>query len=161
MNTKRKVKNVNDQLINREITELKKLIVLVVETDDLLENLEVQSISEFENFINEKSGFVNAMMSATAYGKDTEYKRLLELEKLIDSRLTSKDLDGSKELKSSVIANITEKNTEYYSDAEMKAKKVLEKVMKDFNKLSYIERQQVVFSHSKELVYNPFSNLRF
>ena len=79
MNTKRKVKNVNDQLINREITELKKLIVLVVETDDLLENLEVQSISEFENFINEKSGFVNAMMSATAYGKDTEYKRLLEL----------------------------------------------------------------------------------
>ena len=127
MNTKRKVKNVNDQLINREITELKKLIVLVVETDDLLENLEVQSISEFENFINEKSGFVNAMMSATAYGKDTEYKRLLELEKLIDSRLTSKDLDGSKELKSSVIANITEKNTEYYSDAEMKAKKVLEK----------------------------------
>ena len=161
MNTKRKVKNVNDQLINREITELKKLIVLVVETDDLLENLEVQSISEFENFINEKSGFVNAMMSATAYGKDTEYKRLLELEKLIDSRLTSKDLDGSKELKSSVIANITEQNTEYYSDAEMKAKKVLEKVMKDFNKLSYIERQQVVFSHSKELVYNPFSNLRF
>ena len=161
MNTKRKVKNVNDQLINREITELKKLIVLVVETDDLLENLEVQSISEFENFINEKSGFVNAMMSATAYGKDTEYKRLLELEKLIDSRLTSEDLDGSKELKSSVIANITEQNTEYYSDAEMKAKKVLEKVMKDFNKLSYIERQQVVFSHSKELVYNPFSNLRF
>ena len=70
-------------------------------------------------------------------------------------------MDGSKELKSSVIANITEKNTEYYSDAEMKAKKVLEKVMKDFNKLSYIERQQVVFSHSKELVYNPFSNLRF
>ena len=161
MNTKRKVKNVNDQLINREITELKKLIVLVVETDDLLENLEVQSISEFENFINEKSGFVNAMMSATAYGKDTEYKRLLELEKLIDSRLTTADLDGSKELKSSVIANITEKNTEYYSDAEMKAKKGLEKVMKDFNKLSYIERQQVVFSHSKELVYNPFSNLRF
>ena len=49
------------------------------------------------------------MMSATAYGKDTEYKRLLELEKLIDSRLTTADLDGSKELKSSVIAEITEK----------------------------------------------------
>ena len=80
-----------------------------METDDLLENLEVQSVSEFENFINEKSGFVNAMMSATAYGKDVEYKRLLELEKLIDSRLTSADLDGSKELKSSVIAEITEK----------------------------------------------------
>ena len=70
-------------------------------------------------------------------------------------------MDGSKELKSSVIANITEQNTEYYSDAEMKAKKVLEKVMKDFNKLSRTERQQVGFSRSSELVYSPFSNLRF
>ena len=161
MSTKRKVKKVNDQLITKEIADLNKLVVLVVETDDLLENLEVQSISEFENFINEKSGFVNAMMSATAYGKDTEYKRLLELEKLIDSRLTSADLDGSKELKGSLIAEITEKHTEYYSDAEMKAKKVLEKVMKDFNALSHTERNQIGFSHSAELIYSPFSYLRF
>jgi hypothetical protein len=161
MSTKRKVKKVSEQLITKEIAELKKLIVLVVETDDLLENLEVQSISEFENFINEKSGFVNAMMSATAYGKDTEYNRLLELEKLIDSRLTTADLDDSKELKSSVIAEITEKHTEYYSDAEMKAKKVLEKVMKDFNALSHTERSQIGFSHSAELIYSPFSYLRF
>ena len=161
MSTKRKVKNVNEQAINREIADLKKLIVLVVETDDLLENLEVQSVSEFENFINEKSGFVNAMMSATAYGKDTEYKRLLALEKLIDSRLTTTDLDDSKELKSSVISEITEKHTEYYSDAEMKAKKVLEKVMKDFNALSHTERNQIGFSHSAELIYSPFSYLRF
>ena len=161
MSTKRKVKKVNDQLINREIAELKKLIVLVVETDDLLENLEVQSVSEFENFINEKSGFVNAMMSATAFGKDTEYKRLLELEKLIDSRLTTADLDGSKELKSSVIAEITEKHTEYYSDTEMKAKKVLERIMKDFNALSHTERNQIGFNHSAELIYSPFSYLRF
>ena len=145
----------------KQKSDLKKLIVLVVETDDLLENLEVQSVSEFENFINEKSGFVNAMMSATAYGKDTEYKRLLELEKLIDSRLTTADLDGSKELKSSVIENIKDKHTEYYSDAEMKAKKVLEKVMTDFNKLSHTERKQIGFSHSSELIYSPFSYLRF
>ena len=161
MNAKRKVKKVNEQLITKEISDLNKLVVLVVETDDLLEQLEAKSISEFEDSINKKSGFVNSLMSATAYGKDTEYKRLLELEKLIDSRLTSEDLDGSKELKSSVIANITEQNTEYYSDAEMKAKKVLEKVMTDFNKLSHTERQQIIFSRSSELVYSPFSNLRF
>ena len=161
MNAKRKVKKVNEQLITKEISDLNKLVVLVVESDDLLEQLEAKSISEFEDSINKKSGFVNSLMSATAYGKDTEYKRLLELEKLIDSRLTSEDLDGSKELKSSVIANITEQNTEYYSDAEMKAKKVLEKVMKDFNALSHTERKQIGFSRSSELVYSPFSNLRF
>jgi hypothetical protein len=100
-------------------------------------------------------------MSATAYGKEDIYTRLLELEKQIAGKLTSEDLDGSKELKSSVIANITEKNTEYYSDAEMKAKKVLEKVMKDFNALSHTERNQIGFNHSAELIYSPFSYLRF
>ena len=161
MNTKRKVKKVNEQLITKEISDLNKLVVLVVETDDLLEQLEANNIAEFEDSINKKSGFVNAMLSAQAYGKDTEYKRLLELEKLIDSRLTSADLDGSKELKSSLIAEITEKHTEYYSDAEMKAKKVLEKVMKDFNALSHTERNQIGFNHSAELIYSPFSYLRF
>ena len=153
MNTERKVKKVSEQLITKEIADLNKLVVLVVETDDLLE--------QFEDSINKKSGFVNSLMSATAYGKDAEYKRLLELEKIIDSRLKSEDLTSSKELKSSIIANIKEKYTEYYSKEELHAKKVLEKVMSDFNALSHIERQQIGFSHSSELVYSPFSNLRF
>ena len=161
MNTKRKVKKVSEQLITKEIADLNKLVVLVVETDDLLEQLEANNIAEFEDSINKKSGFVNSLMSATAYGKDAEYKRLLELEKIIDSRLKSEDLTSSKELKSSIIANIKEKYTEYYSKEELHAKKVLEKVMTDFNALSHIERQQIGFSHSSELVYSPFSNLRF
>ena len=161
MSTKRKVKKVNDQLINREIAELKKLIVLVVETDDLLEGLEADSIKDFENNVNALTKFTNPIISAQAFNLDAEYNRLLELERLIDSRLTTADLDGSKELKSSVIAEITEKHTEYYSDAEMKAKKVLEKVMKDFNALSHTERNQIGFNHSAELIYSPFSYLRF
>ena len=105
MNSKT-VKKVNEQSISKEISELNKVVVLVVETDDLLEQLEAKSISEFEDSINKKSGFVNSLMSATAYGKDVEYKRLLELEKLINNRLTSEDLDPSKELKNTLIENI-------------------------------------------------------
>jgi len=161
MSTKRKVKNVNDQLIKKEIDKLNELIVLVVESKDLLEQLGSISISEFEDSINKKSGFVNALMSATAYGKDLEYKRLLELETQINRRLSIEDLTSEMELKSSVIANIKEMNTTYYSDAEMKAKTVLEKVMKDFNTLSHTERNQIGFNHSAELIYSPFSYLRF
>ena len=62
MNTKRKVKKVSEQLITKEIADLNKLVVLVVETDDLLEQLEAKSISEFEDSINKKSGFVNSLM---------------------------------------------------------------------------------------------------
>ena len=69
MSAKRKVKNVNDQLIRKEIDKLNELVVLVVESKDLLEQLGSLSISEFEDSINRKSGFVNAMMSATAFGK--------------------------------------------------------------------------------------------
>ncbi len=161
MSTKKKVKNVNEQAINREIAELKKLIVLVVETDDLLEGLEAESIQDFENNVNALTQFTNPMVSAQAFNLDAEYNRLLELDRLIDSRLTSADLDASKELKSIVIAEITEKYTNYYSDAEMKAKKVLEKVMTDFNKLSHTDRKQIGFNHSSELIYSPFSYLRF
>ena len=159
MSTKRKVKKVNDHLIALEIDKLNKLIVLVVESKDLLEQLGSLSISEFEDSINKKSGFVNAMMSATAYGKDVEYKRLLELEKQINRRLSIEDLTSAMELKSSVIANIKEMNTEHYSEDEMKAKTVIEKVMKEYNKLSYTERRQAVFNHSFELVYGTFSDL--
>ena len=161
MSTKRKVKNVNDQLIRKEIDKLNELVVLVVESKDLLEQLGSISISEFEDSINKKSGFVNALMSATAYGKDVEYKRLLELETQINRRLSIEDLTSAMELKSSVIANIKEMNTTYYSDDEMKAKTVIEKVMKDFNALSHTERKQIGFSHTAELIYSPFSYLRF
>ena len=159
MSTKRKVKKVNDHLINREIAELKKLIVYVVQIDDILESLEVQSISEFEKVLNEKSGFVNVMMSATAYGKEDEYKMLIQLDHLIDDRLTSADLDGSKELKSSVIAEITEKHTTYFTEADLKIIDTLNKVMKQYNSLPLSDRQQIGYNQSYELIFDPMSNL--
>ena len=81
MSTKKKVKNVNEQAINREIAELKKLIVLVVETDDLLEGLEAESIQDFENNVNALTQFTNPMVSAQAFNLDAEYNRLLELDR--------------------------------------------------------------------------------
>ena len=159
--SKRKVKKVNQVLIENELKKLTKVLPLVVETDSLLENLEVKSISEFEDSINKKSGFVNAMMSAVAYGKDAEYKRLLELEKLIDNRLTSEDLDAEKELKTTFVESIKEKYTTYFTDEELVSKKALDKVMKDYNSLTLIERQQIGYSNGTyELIYSPFSDLR-
>ena len=160
MNSKR-VKKENEYLANNEIAELNKVIVLVVESEDLLEQLESKSISEFETTINKKSGFVNSLMSATAYGKEDIYTRLLELEKQIAGKLTSNDLDTDKRLKKSLIAKIKESNRQYYTEAELTSKKALEDVIKTFNDLSYMERQQLGFNHSNELVFSPFSEFRF
>ena len=160
--TKKQVKKrQNGHLIQVELAEIKKIVPLLVEQEDLLLQLEAKSIEDFEKNINELTGFTNAMVSANAFGKEAEYKRLLELETLIDGRLSSKDLMKSKELKSSVIASIIDKHTEFYSEEEQATKKTLETIMQTFNNLSLENRKHVAFRLNNELSFTPFSELRF
>ena len=156
-----KVKRKNGHLIQVELEQLKKVVPLLVEQEDLLLQLEAKSIENFEKNINELTGFTNAMVSANAFGKEAEYKRLLELETLIDGKLSSKDLMKSKELKSSVIASIIDKHTEFYTEEELIAKQTLEKLMQTFNGLSLENRKHVAFRLNNELSFTPFSELRF
>jgi len=162
MSTKRKVKKrENGHLIQVELAEIKKIVPLLVEQEDLLLQLEAKSIENFEKNINELTGFTNAMVSANAFGKEAEYKRLLELETLIDGRLSSKDLMKSKELKSSVIASVIDKHTEYYTPEELITKNTLQDLMHTYNSLSFENRQQIGFNRSKELSFTIYSELRF
>ena len=156
-----KVKRKNGHLIQVELEQLKTVAILVTEMDDLLEQLEANSIEDFEKNINELTGFTNATVSANAFGKEAEYKRLLQLEMLIDCRLSSKDLTKSKDLKSAVISKIIDKHTEFYTEDEQATKKTIETIMQTFNGLSIENRKQVVFNRSGELSYTPFSELRF
>ena len=154
-------KRENGHLIQVELEHLRKLAIMVAEMDDLLEGLEAKSIEDFEKNINELTSFTNAMVSSAAFGKEDEYKRLLELEILIDGKLHSTDLTKSKDLKSSVIASVIDKHTEFYSEEEQQTKQTLEKLMQTFNSLSLENRKQIAFNYSSELSYTPFSELRF
>ena len=156
-----KVKRKNGHLIQVELDQLKKIIPLVVEMEDLLLQLEADSIADFETQINKLTNFTNATVSANAFGFETEYKRLLQLEMLIDCRLSPKDLTKSKDLKSAVISKIIDKHTEFYTPAELSAKKTLEDLMQTYNSLSIENRKQIGFNYSNELLYTPFSELRF
>ena len=86
---------------------------------------------------------------------------MLELEILIDGKLSSENLTKSKELKSSVIASVIDKHTEYYTPEELIAKQTLEKLMQTFNSLSLENRKHVAFRLNNELSFTPFSELRF
>tara|TARA_R110000824_G_scaffold194992_2_gene377654 strand:+ start:222 stop:701 length:480 start_codon:yes stop_codon:yes gene_type:complete len=154
-------KRENGHLIQVELEQLKKLVPLLVEQEDLLEQLEAKSIEDFETQINKLTNFTNATVSANAFGKEAEYKRLLELETLIDGKLCSKDLMKSKELKSSVIASVIDRNTEYYTPAELTAKKTLQDLMQTYNSLSLENRKHIAFNRSNELAFNIYSELRF
>ena len=160
--TKKQVrKRQNGHLIQVELEHLKKLAIMVAEMDDLLEGLEAKSIEDFEKNINELTSFTNAMVSSAAFSLEDEYKRLLELETLLDGKLFSKDLTKSKDLKSSVIASVIDKHTEFYSEEEQQTKQTLEKLMQTFNSLSLENRKHVAFRLNNELSFTPFSELRF
>ena len=154
-------KRTNGHLVHQELEALRKAVPLLVEMQDLLEQLESKSISEFETTINKLTKFTNPMASANAYSKATEYVRLLELETLIDGKLSSGDLNKSKELKSALISGVIDKHTEYYSPAELTTKKTLEKLMQEFNKLSTENRQHIGFNRNSELAWTMYSELRF
>ena len=154
-------KRQNGHLIQVELEQLKQVVPLLVEQEDLLEQLEANSIEDFEKNMNKLTGFTNAMVSANAFGKEAEYKRLLELETLTDGKLSFKDLDKSKNLKSSVIAGIIDKHTEFYTENEQETKQTLETIMHSFNSLTPESRKQIAFNRSGELSYTPFSELRF
>ncbi len=156
---KPRVKKIYQARIDRELKELEPVLQMTVEYADLLEQLEVKSIGELELKLNERSGFVNAMMSATAFGHETEYKRLLHLEKAIDSRITFDDLTPQKELKKAFIDAIKEKHTEYYTDEDIKTKKTLEKIIETYNALTFDQRKNVGYSRDGKLMFNPFSPL--
>ena len=159
MNTK-EVKKVYQNLINIDLENLEKLIPLVVEFQYLLNQLEATSIKSFEVSINNKTGFTNASVSANAFGLEIEYKRLLELEKLIDNRLSVDDLTVSNDLKSTIKEAIKEKHTEYFSKEDLKVKEDLDKVIKIYNALDLHQRQHIGYNRNRELAYTPFSEYR-
>jgi hypothetical protein len=156
----KKIQSIAKHKIALEIEELNKVVPLVVELEDLLIQLEAESIEDFENNVNALTQFTNPMVSASAFNLDSQYLRLLELRKLIDGRLTSEDLTASKELKSTLKASITEKHTIHYSASDLKLKKTLENIMQSFNSLNLEQKQHIAFNRYNELAYKPFSSLK-
>ena len=67
------------------------------------------------------------------------------------------DLTPQKHLKKAFIDAIKEKHTEYYTDADIKTKKTLEKIIETYNALNFDQRKNIGFSREGKLMFNPFS----
>ena len=154
-----KIKKVWQNRIDAEIKDLSNVVTMVVESIDLLEQLDSKTLGEFELKINQRSGFVNALMSSQAFGKDAEYKRLLELEKLIDGRLSADDLTSNMTLKKHVLDEIRDRHVEYYTEEEIKLKSIFDKMIKTYNSLDNEHRKHIGFTRDGKLAFNPFSTL--
>ena len=157
---KKEVKKINNHLINVELESLQKLISLVREQANILEQLECQTLGDFEFKVNTKTGFNNAEFAANALGFGNQYKKLKELEKAIGNKLTLDEITDNDQLKLSVTWSVKEKHTEYFSADELKVKKELVQVLKIYNSLDFNDRRHISFNLEQKLVFSPFSQYR-
>jgi len=157
---KQKIKTIKTHLINADEKKLSKVIPLVIELKDLLNNFEVKSIKDFENKINAQTKFVSARLSAEALGYSEEYLRMQQLEKEIDDRLTIQDINANGQLKASLKNKIRDRHTIYYSSEEVKLLEKLDKIIADYNQIYDVARQHIGFGRDGRLMYSPFSTLK-
>lgn len=157
---KQKIKTIKTHLINADEKKLSKVIPLVIELKDLLNNFEVKSIKDFENKINAQTKFVSARLSAEALGYSEEYLRMQQLEKEIDDRLTIQDINANGQLKASLKNKIRDRHTIYYSSEEVKLLEKLDKIIDDYNQIYDVARQHIGFGRDGRLMYSPFSTLK-
>lgn len=160
MNTQKKEEKKFHQVkFQQELEQLNNAVKYVIESNAILLKLDSETIEAFENKINTKTQFVSARLSSEALGLEDEYKRLLELEKLIENKLSINDLSKG-EIKKSVIDRLRLKHTEFLSDEEVQTKKKLNKILKLYNDLGPEEKNHIGFNRQQKLVFNPFSSLR-
>lgn len=157
---KQKIKTIKTHLIDADLQKLSKVIPLVMELKDLLNNFEVESIKDFENKINAQTKFVSARLSAEALGYTDEYVRMQQLEKEIDGRLTIQDINANGQLKASLKNSIRDRHTIYYSSEEVKLLEKLDKIIADYNQIYDVARQHIGFGRDGRLMYSPFSTLK-
>ena len=140
-----------------EINQLKnKYLPLAVEYANLLKELDVKSIAEFEFKLNEKSGFVSARLSAEAYGMSAQYERLLQLEKLLDGKLSLEDLTKQNEIKLKRLDEVRCKHTTYFTKSELEQRNKMQKAIDSYNDLDVESRQRLIIDRQYKMQFNPF-----
>jgi len=149
---KKRIKNYNARGFNQAVIEA------LTEKDNakkLKESLVAfagyETIEQIENYLNEKTGFVNTMLSASAMGLDAQYNHIIKYFDVIDlAHFTEDFTDLSDERK----AELKEDFTIYWNDTDAKIIEKTLKLVKQFNEMPKSVRQAIVRNRELELVFS-------
>ena len=109
-----------------------------------------ETIEQIENYLNEKTGFVNTMLSATAMGFDLQYKHIIKYFDIINlSHFTEDFSDLTKERR----AELKEDFTIYWNDTDAKIIEKTLKLVKQFNEMDLSVRQSIVQNRNLEFIF--------
>ena len=149
------IKNFQSHNADVEIRELKKEAKKLSELTKLIQAItdskEIKTVSELNIWLTDKTGFESPRFASDSLDLLDGYKNVLRLSK--DVSLTLKQVTPLYDLKPSVIKEIKEKYTTYYSDEEMKEIKTYRKISEQFNSLSYNFRQGVMINREFNLFH--------
>ena len=148
---KRRIKHYNANGFQKAVTEA------LTEKDNakkLKESLVAfagyETIEQIENYLNEKTGFVNTTLSASEMGLDTQYAHIIKYFDVIDLAHFTEDFnDVSDERK----AELKEDFTIYWNDTDAKIIEKTLKLVKQFNEMDVSVRQSIVQNRNLEFVF--------
>ena len=150
--TKRRTRSFNDANFKKQIAEIKGELPNAVK---LKKNLTAfagcNTLEEINDYLNEKTGFLNAGMSASAMALEVQYFIVTSYIDKIDFSLYNKSLT---DVATEVVERIREENTIYYNEEETKTLLKAEKVTKALNELPVGLRQSVFLNSYKEFVFD-------
>ena len=109
-----------------------------------------ETIEQIENYLNEKTGFVNTTLSASAMGLDAQYNHIIKYFDIINLAHFTEDFnDVSDERK----AELKEDFTIYWNDTDAKIIEKTLKLVKQFNEMDKSVRQAIVQNRNLEFVF--------
>lgn len=150
--SKRRIRSFNDANFKKQIAEIKGELPNAVK---LKKNLTAfagcNTLEEINDYLNEKTGFLNAGMSASAMGLDMQYFIVTSYINKIDFSLYNKSLT---DVATEVVERIREENTTYYNEEETKLFNKIEKITKSLNEMPVTLRQSVFLNSYKEFVFD-------
>lgn len=115
------------------------------------------TIEEIENYLNEKTGFVNTSLSATAMGMSSQYEHIVKHFDTIDLEHFTEDFIG---LTEDYKAELKESFTSYWSKEHTAIIENTLKIIKQFNDMPLAVRQSIAQNRNLDLMFSEqgFSN---
>ena len=148
--TKKKVKHFNGSKYNEQLEAAFSNRTEAKELHEALKSFpDCDGMEQIEKFLNEKTGFVNVQMSASAMGLEKEYKSITDYLGIID---LSKYKENFTKLTDDYIDDLREENTIYWSEADAN---IIDKVNKNLNIINDLNiKAGFGFNNLNQLVFN-------
>ena len=150
--TKRRLRSFNDANFKKQLALIKGELPNAMKLKkSLVAFAGCSNLDEINEYLNGKTGFLNAPMSASAMGLDMQYFIVTSYIDKIDFSLYNKSLT---DVAPDVIKRLKEENSTYYSEEETKILSKAEKITKALNEIPVGLRQSVFLNSYKDFVFD-------